>query len=100
MRYGSAEREKSRRFTLALPILLWVLVVGISIYGYFVMRGWVDQDKIVESLWPYHDRMTAVLYKKWETREYKVCSAVNGQTGYVLLKCEEVDASRDGGILR
>lgn len=40
----------------------------------------------------------AVLYKTWGDGEYKSCSAVNEETGFELLKCEEVDASKDGGI--
>ena len=62
------------------------------------MRGYVDQDKWIDSLWPYHDRMTAVLYKQWPTGEYKSCRAINDETGYQLLECEEVDASREGVI--
>lgn len=62
------------------------------------MIGYIDQDKWVDSLWPWHNRMSAVLYRKWDYGEYKNCKAVNEQTGFELLQCEKVDPSKEGGI--
>ena len=64
------------------------------------MVGYIDHDKWVDSLWPYHDRRSAVLYKKWPVGEYKNCRAINEPTAFEFLECEKVDPSKDGGIFK
>ena len=87
-----------KRLKLTLPVVLGLSVMAISIYGYAVMKGYVDHDKWTDSLWPYHDRKTAVLYKQWAAGTYKNCRAANEETGFELLECEKVDPSKDGGV--
>ena len=63
MRPITAKLESRKRISLTVPIVLWFLIIGVSLFGYSVMMGYVDLDRIIDSLWPYHDRMTLAWYK-------------------------------------
>jgi hypothetical protein len=75
-----------------------LIVVGVSLYGYLAIIGKIDPDKIKDSLWPYHDRKTAILFKDWQHAEYKKFQPSNDPSGFVLLKCECNDPLNRGGI--
>jgi len=98
MRPITAKLESRRRISLTGPIALWFLIIGVSLFDYSVMMGYVDLDRIIDSLWPFHDRMTLAWYKHWKNGEYKSCTARNDPSGIEDLKCEKIDISKDGDI--
>lgn len=81
-------RQRKRRLTV------------ISGYAYCLVNGYIEQDRWTASFYPCHVINTAVLYRHWGPGEYKNCPAANEKTGFELLKCEEIDASKEGGIFK